>query len=234
MQSDFSRLDAELEQLAGGASVDALALAHAYVGSIGALPEVDRTLTELGEAAKPELLRDLAAASSLPTEAELPRRDQLRERIVLPEPDELNRPQIGASARDPQGGENAPHAFAQAEQVDMLAEGDDAFAALFADASPASELQQLGSEAHADEPLTSAQPAHFDSTLLPSAEAPANGNGDANIEELDSAEFEIDAEDEPEEPTTEARARSYPPARESERPSKRPSFIGRLFGRKDD
>jgi len=48
MRSDFSALDAELEELSPGAVVDALALASSYSGDLSALGQIDAALSELG------------------------------------------------------------------------------------------------------------------------------------------------------------------------------------------
>jgi hypothetical protein len=115
---------------------------------------------------------------------------------------------------------NAPN------NVEAQQEADAAFAELFADATrhsnmPSSENNQAP-EQYNDDTET------FDSSALSFIESNASASaGTVNDEELDSAEFEIvmDADGES--------APSVPAPRASEA-EKRPSFLGRLFGRKED
>lgn len=124
------------------------------------------------------------------------------------------------------------HAPANAEAE---LEADAAFAALFAEATRQSRMPAGGGSEAADETqVFSAEAAASDphsASLLPS-KAGAGDDGDQSEpgfhdETLDSAEFEIVND-----VVTDARPANA--ASQSRPPDKRPSFLGRLFGRKDE
>jgi hypothetical protein len=123
-------------------------------------------------------------------------------------------------------------------------EADAAFAALFAEATRQSGMPALGGSEAADDTQVFSTPAAIDphsASLLPSKlpfdvalTEPAGARDDNDElepgfhdETLDSAEFEIVND-----VVTDARPANA--ASQSRPPDKRPSFLGRLFGRKDE
>jgi hypothetical protein len=129
---------------------------------------------------------------------------------------------------------NAP-ANAAAEQ-----EADAAFAALFAEATRQSSMPSVSEPEAADETEVfhtselALDPSSIEANVPFELPPPAN-ESEAEVEPgfhdetLDSAEFEIVND-----VVTDARPANSPSARPSRPPEKRPSFLGRLFGRKED
>ena len=118
---------------------------------------------------------------------------------------------------------NPDSLFAQAEPhpVDAQAEADAAFAELFSDAAPTRQTSSLPAgepETYGDDTET------FDSSSLGFIENDTEATDSSMDEELDSAEFEI---------VMDGEGSKAAPAR-PDAPEKRPSFLGRLFGRKDE
>ncbi|MDB4985820.1 MAG: hypothetical protein JWN04_998, partial [Myxococcaceae bacterium] len=108
MGSDFSALDAELDTLETGPSVDALTLARTYAGASLELRLVDSALNEID--ADGTLLRTRSSfPPEMPRQARKSERPQLgSEEIVLPDP-VLREPQH----RTPGSGEMPLHAAAE-------------------------------------------------------------------------------------------------------------------------
>ena len=143
------------------------------------------------------------------------------------------------------GTEKRPSLFdvKPSDNAEAQREADAAFAELFADASRKSSLPSPRSSSLPG-PRSSQVPEQynddtetFDTSALVRVEqaglsADADDLGiDIMAEELDSAEFEIVLDnDEPAEPA----AATAAPREERTEPEKRPSFLGRLFGRKEE
>jgi hypothetical protein len=115
-----------------------------------------------------------------------------------------------------------------------------AFEALFAEATGRRSSLPSARFSHAPAPLDDDTDT-FDSSILAFAEESQNGvpvlddslTETFNVDELDSAEFQIMPSANDSRPSSPAFASSQPPPA-SEAPEKRPSFLGRLFGRKED
>lgn len=112
-------------------------------------------------------------------------------------------------------------------------EADAAFAELFAEATRQSAMP--GSNQH-DAPASVEDTAIFDSggiDFVENLDQSAALADSVAAEELDSAEFEIITDNDSDEDAFSVPS-STPPAHASQAPEKRPSFLGRLFGRKEE
>lgn len=258
MSSDFSAIDAELDELGGDAKIDALALAQSYAPELPSLAAVDSALGELASDVPEVVTPRLDPVSAAPRPYDEPRGEHAlggalprSEEIVLPEP--VSRAELDAESREipladpePRSGafelatESGPEResdvtlelspemvrtapsdrarrnfeIAESEAEDRA---DSEFDALFVEATRRSSMPRArtlgGEDTVGDDTDT------FDSSVLGFDDVerePAFG-----AEELDSGELEL-IEEEPVRPSP------------SKPPEKRPSFLGRLFGRKED
>jgi hypothetical protein len=255
MVEELSALDAELDQLGVESASDSAALASSYAVQLGALSEVDAGLTalatglngELAPARAFSLLPPRSERTAAPDSAEIslagPIHDAADESGELPLDDD-DAPQSGAFALPPDAAtpdEPLTEDLTFEADIEELVEFDEPDQPLF-DSSPGriSETDRLVdaefAELFADVP---SEPGSYeDDTELSdsSALAAIKAKGELepienafNAEELDSAEFEIVLESTDE--RTDRGTSTTPP---SIPPEKRPSFLGRLFGRKDE
>jgi hypothetical protein len=173
------------------------------------------------------------------TKSSAPRREDSRDITMDAVDDELleaeideMRPEAAPLANSALFDMSAP-ANVEAEQ-----EADAAFAALFAEATRQSSMPSVSER----EPSDDTEVFHTSELTLDPAALHANvpypaANEDVEVElepgfhdeTLDSAEFEIVND-----VVTDARPANSPSGRPSRPPEKRPSFLGRLFGRKDE
>jgi hypothetical protein len=260
MSSDFSAIDAELEELGGGAKIDALALAQSYTAELPTLAAIDSALNDLAsevlgsaELAQASVLQPSGRFLAEPSEPERQVSAPHSEEIVLPEP--VSREELAAESREipladpePRSGsfeladESAPEResdvtlelspemvrTAPSERTrrnfDVDASeaedrADSEFDALFVEATRRSSMpgaRSLGRDEAVGEDTDI-----FDTSVLGFDDVERGREPAFGAEELDSGELEL-VEEEP--------ARPSP----SKPPEKRPSFLGRLFGRKED
>jgi hypothetical protein len=263
MVEDLSALDAELDRLGVESAADPTALASSYAGQLGALSEIDQALNALATGLDTELPSPARAFTIPPPRSARPPDPDSAE-IALPVQvraaddeqsgelplDEVEVPRSGAFALPPDtigpSGEPVTEDLTFETDLEDLVELDDAERAAFepgriseTDRRVDAEFAELFSDPSGDLPLS----AYEDDTEIfdASALAAIKAKGELepienafNAEELDSAEFEI-VMDASEERAHESATSAIPPLTSgSTPPEKRPSFLGRLFGRKDE
>lgn len=249
MGSDFAALDAELDVLGAGASVDVAAVATAYAGDLSVLPAIDAALAELGRdvaITTPASLVPRAADFLLPPgshELEIHTSEygralpdhaeeitthhnvvMLDDAVLDAEVDELV--QITPESA-PLG--NFSNALFDLTSVETLEhDPESAFSSLF------DEVTKRASPPSRPAPRNEEDTEIFDSGALALEDTRASvGPIEAafGAEDVDSAEFEIIADAETRKSAPAPANAAHP---SSQPPEKRPSFLGRLFGRKDE